>query len=121
MNFIIDFFSYFTISYVIYRLTLLRIICNIFSHTYTHFFFFFRYLEEQPLQQLGSVTPQLLMWNGRVGWYATMAQDPPEPPMIVPVNTLQADMRKILEDITTTDVTFLIGPTYEPIHGTKRL
>jgi len=63
------------------------------------------------------VTPQLLMWNGRVGWYATMAQDPPEPPMIVPVNTLQADMRKILEDITTTDVTFLIGPTYEPIHA----
>ena len=74
-------------------------------------------MESQPLQQLGSVTPQLLMWNGRVGWYATMAQDPPEPPMIVPVNTLQADMRQILEDTTTTDITFLIGPTYEPIHA----
>ena len=55
------------------------------------------------------------MWNGKVGWFATMAQDPPEPPMVVPLCTLAKDMRRILEDTSTSDVTFLVGNHREPI------
>lgn len=73
------------------------------------------YLEDQPQHDIGSATPPLLMWNGRVGWFATMAQDPPEPAMVVPVCTLATDMRRILEDSSTTDVTFIVGTECEPI------
>ena len=73
------------------------------------------YLEEQPEHHLGSMTPPLLMWNGSVGWFAKMAQDPPEPRMVVPVSTLVQDMRRILDDTTTMDVTFLVGPEREPV------
>ena len=73
------------------------------------------YLEDQPLHDIGSATPPLLMWNGRVGWFATMAQDPPEPPMVVPLCTLANDMRRMLEDTSTTDVTFIVGSEREPI------
>ena len=72
-------------------------------------------MEEQPLHDIGSTTPPLLMWNGKVGWFATMAQDPPEPPMVVPLCTLAKDMRRILEDTSTSDVTFLVGNHREPI------
>ena len=73
------------------------------------------YLEEQPQHHLGSMTPPLLMWNGSVGWFAKMAQDPPEPRLVVPVSTLVRDMRRILDDSSTMDVTFLVGPDPEPV------
>lgn len=73
------------------------------------------YLEEQPLHRLGSMTPPLLMWNGSVGWFAKMAQDPPEPRLVLPVSTLVADMRRILDDSSTMDVTFFVGPDLEPV------
>jgi hypothetical protein len=79
------------------------------------------YLEDQPMHDIGSATPPLLMWNGRVGWFATMAQDPPEPLMVVPVCTLANDMRRILEDEKTTDVTFLVGAHRDPVHAHRSI
>lgn len=73
------------------------------------------YLEEQPEHHIGSMTPPLLMWNGRVGWFAKMAQDPPEPRLVVPVSTLAADMLKAFDDSSTMDITFLVGRDREPV------
>eukprot|EP00946_MAST-07B_sp_MAST-7B-sp1_P004312 g4312.t1 len=73
------------------------------------------YSEEQPGHRLRSVTPSLLIWNGKIGWFAKMEQNPPEPRLVVPVSTLASDMCRILEDSSTMDVTFLVGPDSEPV------
>ena len=50
-----------------------------------------------------------------------MIQDAPEPAVKLQASTLADDMRLVLEDTSTTDVTFLVGEASVPIHAHKSI
>lgn len=76
------------------------------------------YVERPPPADIHSELTGMLIWNGRVGWYATMEQDHPPPLVKVHPCTLAADMKTLLEGdggTDTFDITFLIGPNGVPV------
>ena len=67
------------------------------------------YQEIQPSAELNSKSSAMLLWNGRVGWYASMREDPPEPMVEKVKSTMGFDIGQLWHDKEMTDVVFEVG------------
>lgn len=79
------------------------------------------YQESQPPNGIGSTTPPLFMWNGSVGWYANMEPDEPEPEILIGESMLCEELKVLVNDQATSDMTFLVGPDQEPVFAHRCL
>jgi hypothetical protein len=67
------------------------------------------YQEIQPSAEINGRASAMLLWNGRVGWYASMQEDPPEPMIERIKSTMGFDIGKLWHDKETADVVFEVG------------
>ena len=61
----------------------------------------------------------MLLWNGRVGWYASMREDPPEPVIERVKSTMSFDIGQLWHDEDSTDVIFEVGPQQVEVRAHK--
>lgn len=79
------------------------------------------YQESQPPSRIGSTTPPLSMWNGSVGWYANMQPDEPEPEILIGDSMMCENLKVLVDDQATSDITFLVGPDQQPVYAHRCL
>jgi len=66
------------------------------------------YTEYTPPSELNSATSALLMWSGKVGWYATLEENPPPPDVNVLPSSLVSNLLLLLQDDSSKDFTFIV-------------
>eukprot|EP00944_MAST-04C_sp_MAST-4C-sp1_P006421 g6421.t1 len=77
------------------------------------------YQEIQPSAEINSQLSAMLLWNGRVGWYASMREDPPEPVIERVKSTMSFDIGQLWHDKDSTDVIFEVGPQQVEVRAHK--
>ena len=77
------------------------------------------YQEIQPSAEINSKLSAMLLWNGRVGWYASMREDPPEPVIERVKSTMRFDIGQLWHDKESTDVIFEVGPQQVEVRAHK--
>ena len=77
------------------------------------------YQEHQPASTIGSRMTSLLLWHGRVGWYATMEENQPEPAITKLDCTMANDFGMLYLDEDMADIMFRFGESGKTIKAHK--